>query len=184
MSLKNSTTTYGSAAQFLHWTIFLLVLIMIPLGYVMGDISDKALRGQIVNIHKLIGILILILMLVRASWALRNVKPVLPFGTPLWQKRCERGLHFLLYAGLIIMPLSGWMGSVAAGRPPHLDHIVFELPIAQSKSVSGFAFDYIHVPLAIILIVLISIHILAALYHYFIKKDDILRRMLPHRGRR
>jgi cytochrome b561 len=184
MSLKNSATTYGSVAQFLHWTIFLLVLIMIPLGYVMGDISDKALRGQVFNIHKLIGMLILTLMLLRTGWALRNVKPALPSGTPLWQKRSERGLHFLLYAGLIVMPLSGWMGSVAAGRPPHLGHIVFELPIAQSKSVSNFAFDYIHIPLAIILIVLISIHMLAALYHHFIKKDDILRRMLPHRSGR
>lgn len=184
MSLKNTSTAYGSVAQFFHWLIFLLVLIMIPLGYLMGGVSDKVLRGQLVNTHKVIGVCILVIMLLRALWAVVNVKPGLPFQTPAWQRLAERGVHFILYLFLIIMPLSGLIGSVAAGRPPHFYGINFELPIAQDKNIAEFAFEYVHEPLAIILIILISLHIAAALYHHFIKRDDILRRMLSDTTRR
>lgn len=178
MSVRNTTTSYGSVTHFFHWLIFLLVLVMIPLGFIMGDISDKVLRAQVVNVHKLIGVLILVLMLLRVLWALNNIKPALPFQTPHWQRVIERCMHVLLYIGLILMPLSGLVGAVAAGRPPHLGNVNIELPIAHNKALAKFAFENIHIPLAIILIVLISIHILAALFHHFIKRDDVLRRML------
>lgn len=183
MSLKNTSTSYGSVAHFFHWLIFLLVLIMVPVGFTMGNISDKALRGEVVNIHKLIGVLILLLMLLRLLWALMNVKPSLPFQTPTWQRMAERTMHIALYLGLIIMPLSGLIGAVAAGHPPRLGDLSIKLPIAQNKTLAEFAFDFVHKPLAWILIVLISIHILAALYHHFIKRDDVLRRMLTSRQR-
>jgi len=178
MSIRNTRSSYGSVAILFHWLIFILVAIMIPLGYFMGDIPDEAMRGQAFNFHKVLGVCILILMLMRVSWAFYSVKPGLPFQTPLWQRVSERCVHFLLYAGLIVMPLSGLIGSVAAGRPPHIYGINIELPISLNKAVASFAFKEIHEPLAIILIVLICIHILAALYHHFIKRDDILRRMM------
>lgn len=184
MAIRNTATTYGSVARLFHWVIFLLVLVMIPLGYFMDDVIDKATRAQVVNIHKLLGVLILVLMLLRALWALTNVKPVLPFQTPAWQRRIELLVHAVLYLALIAMPLSGLVGSVAAGRPPHLYGFNIELPISQSKDVAHFAFDSVHAPLAVILIVLISFHILAALYHHFIKRDDILRRMVSGGGHR
>lgn len=182
MGFRNTATDYGSISKLFHWLIFLLVLIMIPLGYFMGDVQ-KPLRGQVVNIHKVIGVCILVLMLLRLLWALKNVKPALPFQTPAWQRLAERCVHFLLYLGLIVMPLSGLVGSVAAGKPPHFYGVNIELPIEQNKSLAEFAFEKIHEPLAIILIVLIGIHILAALYHHFIKRDDILRRMVTGSGR-
>jgi len=145
----------------------------------MGDVADKPLRSQLVNIHKLIGLVILVLMLLRLIWAVNNIKPSLPAGTPTWQRWSERWMHFLLYAALIVMPVSGWVGSVAGGKSPHLGSINFSLPLAHSKSLSDFAFDDIHIPLAVIIIILVSIHALAAFYHHFVKKDDVLRRMLP-----
>ncbi|MBX3708334.1 MAG: cytochrome b [Gammaproteobacteria bacterium] len=184
MSMRNTTTSYGSVTKLFHWLIFLLVLAIIPLGYTMGSIQDKVLRSQVVNIHKLIGVSILILMLLRALWALNNIKPALPFQTPNWQRWVERCMHVVLYVGLIIMPLSGLIGSVAAGKPPQLGSIRIEFPVALNKPLAEFMFEYIHEPLALILIALISIHIFAALYHHFIKRDDILRRMMPYwRGR-
>lgn len=182
MSFRNTSTAYGSVAKFFHWAIFLLVLGMIPIGYFMGDISNPDLRGQVINLHKCTGLAILVLMILRLLWALMNAKPKLAALTAKWQIGMEHGMHFLLYLGLILMPLSGWIGSVAGGRLPHIGDISFSLPLAQNKELAKFAFAKIHEPLAIVLIVLISIHILAALYHHFIKKDDILRRMLPHRS--
>lgn len=182
MAAKNTSSSYGSVSRLLHWLIFLLVLFMIPLGYFMEDFP-KDYQGLAFNTHKLVGLCILALMLLRLFWALVNVKPSLPFQTPLWQIAAERCMHFLLYAGLIIMPLSGLIGSVAGGKPPHFYGINIQLPIEESKPLAKFAFGSIHNPLAIILIILISIHILAALYHHFIKRDDVLRRMLTG-GRR
>jgi len=183
MRLRNTATSYGSISKLFHWLIFLLVLGMIPLGYFMGDISDKAYKAQVVNLHKLIGVLILVLMLMRVCWAMSNVKPLLPFQTPTWQRIAERCMHVFLYLGLIIMPLSGLIGSVAAGWPPKLGGVSIVLPISKSKAMAEFAFEYVHEPLAIILISLISIHVLAALYHHFVKRDDVLRRMIKSNGR-
>lgn len=178
MGLKNTTNAYGSVARFLHWTIALLVVVLLIVGYTMLDIEDKEVKVQVINIHKLTGILVLALMVLRVLWAMINIKPSLPFGTPAWEKMAEKGMHYLLYLGLIVMPLSGWLGSVWGGRLPHIGEFQFSLPIVANKDLSEFAFDDVHIPLAIILIVLISLHVLAALYHHVIKKDNILRRMI------
>ena len=67
--------------------------------------------------------------------------------------------------------------------PPHVGDVDIVLPITQNKSLAEFAFEMVHNKLAIVLIVLISIHILAALYHHLIKRDDVLRRMWGARSR-
>jgi len=177
MPLSNNKTGYGSVAKFLHWLIFLLVLIMLPLGYFMQDIADKSLQGQVINVHKLIGLSILVLMILRGLWALSNVKPAL-HHLPTWQRLGERAVHWLIYIALITMPIVGWIGSSAAGYYPHLGSLRFALPVPRSKEIDDVSFS-IHNTLAIVIIVLISIHILAALYHYFVKKDNVLQRMLP-----
>jgi len=178
MAFKNSEITYGSVAKFLHALIFILVIAMLTVGFLMGGIQDKPLKGQIINLHKLIGISILILMILRAIWAFTNSKPALPAGTPSWQKFAERVVHFLIYAVLIAMPIAGWVMSVAAGYLPHLFGFNLSLPaVPKSEALSDRAFD-IHSYLAYALIALISIHALAALYHYFIKKDNVLQRMI------
>ena len=175
--LKNSLSNYGSVTKILHWLIFILIIGMLCLGFLMGGISDKALRGEVINIHKLIGLSILVLMLFRLFWALINLKPALPLGTPPWQKLAERIVQYSIYAALIAMPLSGWIMSVAAGYFPHLFGLEFGLPIPKSKAIDDMA-DNVHVYLAYVIIALISIHVLAALYHFFIKKDDVLQRMM------
>ncbi len=176
--LQNTSSNYGSVAKFFHWLIFFLVFLMLCVGFFMDDISDKALRSEIVNLHKLTGLTILILMVLRLLWTLVNPKPALPLGTPDWQKSAERTVQFLIYATLIAMPIVGWVMVVAGGHPPHIFDFMLRLPIAQSKAVRNIGGD-IHFYLAWVIILLVSIHILAALYHHFIKKDEVLRRMMP-----
>ena len=175
--LKNSSTHYGRLAKILHWLIFLLVFVMLIFGYFMDGIQDKTVKSQIFNLHKLTGITILFLMLLRMVWALTNPKPALPLGTPNWQRHLERAVHVMIYAALIAMPISGWVMSIAGGHPPHFFKFQLELPIQQDKAFSKEMFET-HSWIAIIIITLVSVHILAALYHHFIKKDDVLRRMM------
>lgn len=180
MLFRNTLYSYGSVSKFFHWLIFFLVFFMIFLGFLLGlgAVQNKQLSIELLNIHKLTGLSILILMILRAIWASMNPKPLLPPGTPSWQRYAERIVHFSLYGSLIIMPLAGWTSAVAAGAPPRLFGWNIMLPIAKNKNVSDVALE-VHETFAIIIIVLVSIHVAAAFYHYFIKKDDILQRMLP-----
>lgn len=143
----------------------------------MDDIDDKSLAYLLINTHKVTGVAILILMVLRLFWMLINIKPELP-NASIWERMLEHAVHALFYVLLIVMPLSGWMMSSAAEKPPHIFNWSFSLPVQHSKPVIMF-FKSIHNTLAIIIIVMICLHVLAALYHYFIKKDDVLQRMSP-----
>lgn len=177
MSLKNTATSYGSIAKFFHWTIFILLFFMIIYGYFL-DSFPKDYKKMASNIHKLIGLVILLLMILRAGWALMNTKPQLDMR--IWEHYAERTLHLLLYVVIILMPIAGWIGASAANKPPHIGDYAFRLPIEENKPLVKIAFN-IHGWLAIIIITFVSLHILAALYHHFIRKDGVLRRMMPNR---
>lgn len=177
MPARNTDAAYGSVAKFFHWLLFLLIITMLVYGYLLSYIP-KEYAGLAYNTHKLIGLLILTLMVLRALWAFTNPRPPLPQNTLPWQKIAERVVHYGLYAVIFIIPLSGWLGSTAAGKAPHLGDLTFNFPIKFDKATVAPAFD-IHEKLAIVLIALISVHVLAALYHHFIRKDDVLLRMLP-----
>jgi cytochrome b561 len=178
MSLRNTTMTYGSVAKFFHWLIFILLAGQVTFGYFLESIP-KDIQPITYNLHKLMGVSILLLMLLRGLWALNNPKPYLPLSTKLWEHLLERFVHFLLYALVFAMALVGWIGSIAAGRPPHLGNLLITLPlIPANKEIVEIAF-YLHGILAIALIILVGLHVAAALFHYIIKRDNVLQRMLP-----
>lgn len=174
---KNTLTSYGSIAKLLHWLIFFLVLCMICVGYFMDEIQNKAVRSVVYNAHKITGLSILALMILRVIWMLINPRPV-SLNTKPWEKTLERFVHGLLYLLLITMPVSGWIMSSAAGKPPHLFHWTFSLPVEQSKALAEL-FVSIHNALAVVIIVVVSLHAAAAMYHHVIKKDNVLNRMSP-----
>lgn len=181
MAIKNTLVGYGSVTKTFHWLIFFLLLFMVILGYSLDEIP-KDVRSVYSNIHKLTGVLILVLTLMRAAWALANPKPLLPLDTPEWQKTAERTVHLLLYLVVIAMPIVGLIGSSAAGKLPHMGGVSIGFAIKQNKALVSASFAT-HELLAIILIILVSIHVGAALYHCFIKHDDTLSRMLPGRSK-
>lgn len=176
---SNTGSSYGPISKFLHWVIAVLVILMLAGTYFISDIPDKNLRGMVFNIHKLTGLSILSLMIIRAIWALMNPKPKAMPGTKSWEVFAEYSVHFLFYLGLITMPILGWVASTAGGHPPRFGATALNLPLEKNEALSDLCFD-LHNTLAIVLIVLISLHVLAALYHHFLRKDVILTRMWPH----
>lgn len=174
--IRNTTTTYGVVAKSFHWIIALLIIAMLIYGFFLEDIP-KDYQPMAYNIHKLTGITILFLMILRGCWALINTKPSLPFGTKPWEEFAEKLVHRLLYLFVFAMPIAGWVGSTAAGHSPHIGGTDLNLPIEQNKTLADISFET-HNTIAIILIVFVSIHVLAALFHHFIKRDDVLRRMI------
>lgn len=179
MTAQNTSTAYGSVAKFFHWIIAILVLGMLIYGFFLEDFP-KDIQPITYNIHKVTGLTIFLLMALNIIWRIYNPKPVWPFNMPDWQQIMAKVVHVLLYITVLIMPMLGLIGSVAAGRPPHIGSIIITLPIEKNKALAEASMAT-HNFVAIVLIILISLHVCGALYHHYIKQDNILRRMLPGR---
>lgn len=180
MSLRNTDTEYGSIARGFHWITAVLVIFMLLLGFLMGKASAGTLRSILYTLHKSTGLTLLFLMILRYLWRLSSKIPKFPAGTPIWQATAARWSHALLYLSVTLMPLSGWIFSTAAGHPPNFWWIV-KMPApwtAVNTTVKSIAGD-IHRGLAWVVIALLCLHILGALSHLIIRRDQVVQSMLP-----
>lgn len=168
---------YSTVSLILHWLIAALVVTQVAL--VAGH---EAIEGDraLLNLHKSVGLSILILTLVRLGWRIANPALPLPEAMPRWQKLVARATHVLFYVFLIAMPLVGWAASSAAGR----DIVWFGLfewpllPIGGGREMAGSLMD-LHEAAAKALYVLIALHVVGALKHHFVDRDNVLHRMIP-----
>ncbi len=177
--LKNTTTSYGSVGKFVHWLVALMVITMLIVGFTMGSVQEP-LQSKMYGFHEEFGLTLLGVLLFRIYWRWVNPQPELPISLPTWEKFLAHLSHYLLYVAVAVMIASGWAKSTSSGYTPNF-YGLFELPmpfVPVSKAVSHFV-KQIHVTTVWILITLVSLHILAALNHHFIYKDDVLKRMLP-----
>ena len=181
MTARNTRTSYGSVAKFFHWTVSVLVITLLIIGTIMIGLDNSPTKGNMFQIHKLTGILVLSFMVLRTLWTLNNPKPELPPGTKPWEKFAERLVHYSFYFLLIAMPFSGWIMSTAAGYNPHIGSLEFPLiGIPKSKSLAHLAED-IHYWVAWTIAAILIMHVAAALKHHFVDKDNILTRMMPNK---
>ena len=182
------TKTYTRTARVLHWLTVALIPVQLPIGFYMAyrgnalNIWDK-LTGALYSGHKLLGVIILFLVLARLVYRLaRGAPPDEPTLAP-WQRLASHVNHWGMYALLIAVPVAGYVG---ISLFPALDIFgLFSLPgvVAPDKPAAKTAFA-VHALLAIALVALIATHIGAALFHYFIRKDNVLGRMIPRMLRR
>ncbi|MES2861788.1 MAG: cytochrome b [Pseudomonadota bacterium] len=173
---------YSATAIALHWSIAALVLSTIPIGW-YGATFEGDLAQSATNLHKTIGILILALTLVRIGWRLTHRPPPLSASYARSLRWMARTAHVLFYVLLVVMPLSGWWMSSAVPNRHEFGlgtlHVPF-LPVPRGFASAGPA-HAMHVNLAWVMVGLVVLHVLAALRHQFIDKDDVLSRMLPRR---
>jgi cytochrome b561 len=179
MPTRNTIARWGSISQLFHWVIVALiitqfVLISIELGLPLG------LQKLIVLArHKSVGITILALATLRLIWRFLNPTPLLPNTLKPYERMLAKVTHTLLYVLLFAMPITGWLMSSARNFPVSWFNLV-QLPdfVAPSRPLYD-ALHTTHGVLAWILVATAALHVLAALKHHFILKDDTLRRMLP-----
>lgn len=179
MSLRNTKTGYGSVAKTFHWLIFLLIAGMVTVGFIMTDMENGPDKFRLIGLHKSFGITVLALVCLRLGWKLINIAPPLPRSLPVWERFMAHMGHLALYLLMFAMPLSGWLMTSAAGFPVSVFGW-FTLPnlIAPDRELRHF-FVEAHEVLAWALIVMVSLHVLAALLHHFYYRNNVLRRMLP-----
>jgi cytochrome b561 len=145
----------------------------------MTDMENTPDKFKVYGLHKSFGISVLTLVIIRLMWKAVNTAPLLPDTLRRFEKLLAHIGHAILYALLFAMPLSGWALSSASGFPVSVFG-QFTLPdFVAPDNDAKHTYAEIHELLAYTLIVMIVLHVLAALLHHYYYKDNVLRRMLP-----
>lgn len=175
--LKNTSETYGSGARFFHWMMGVLIIGLIIVGYIMTDMVPGDDKWFLYAQHKAIGLIILALIPLRILWRLMNVQPPLPATVPWWQQKASSLNILLLYACMLLMPISGFLMSILGGHPISFFNLFTIAALPDKHPLAGSAHD-IHIAFAYVISGAIILHLLAGLYHHFVLKDTVLKRML------
>jgi len=184
MPLRNTASSYGAVAKFLHWGIVILIIAQYVLAEAADELADGPEKLGVIANHKAIGMLVLLLMLTRIGWKLAQRGLPQPLPMPRAQRIVAAAGHGILYLLLLALPLSGWLMASAAGDPPGFFGL-FEFPSLMGASHDLHeALEEVHETLFDAVVVVAVLHVLAAVYHHFRVKDDTLRRMLPFIGPR
>jgi cytochrome b561 len=171
---------YGTTAKLFHWLIVALLLTQFPIGWFMPDIHGGMKPGNAMMLHLSVGITILMLIVLRFIW--RVTHPVAPESSlPPWQRLSSEGVHWLLYALVLASTLTGWL--FASMRGWEISYFsAFPLPMLTSASPSGIhTIDGWHQAAEWALLIVIGVHVAAAMAHIFYYRDRVMQRMLPER---
>jgi cytochrome b561 len=179
--LRNDASRYGWGAIVLHWAIALIFIGQFVLGVVMARITSQRTAFELIQLHKSFGFLLLGLVVLRIGWRLGNVSPVLPPQVGPLERRMAPLVHLALYTLQLALPLSGWaLVSVSMLEIPSVPFGLFvmpNLPLGISDAAESF-WAAVHWYLAYGAMVLVALHMLAALRHHFGLRDPVLVRML------
>ncbi|KTD23517.1 cytochrome b [Legionella maceachernii] len=177
--MNRQEVNYPVGFKYLHWLIAVIVIAMLLGSYFLEDLPERYI-GFAFMLHKSFGITVLFLMLVRVGWIWRNGKPMLPESVPVWERFLSNFVQYALYFFLILMPLSGWIMSAAANKPPYFFSLIhLTLPGIEPNKELAHLMKQTHNTVAWIIMILLALHIAGAFKHYFIDKDRVLQRMLP-----
>jgi cytochrome b561 len=170
---------YGVTARIFHWLTALMVLTMIPVGLMMTQELPRSIQNPLFILHKGLGVVVLVVVLLRLGWRLLNPPPPLPAGLPRLQARAAGAVHLALYAVLIVMGVSGYVRVTAGGFPIELLNALGVPPlIAKDEALASVA-KQVHATAAFLLIALVLVHVAAASYHGIVRRDGVFSRMWP-----
>ena len=170
--------TYSLTARALHWTTATLVLFMLPLGVIIAIKWDGPLKDALYNLHRSIGAVIIPLIILRLAYRATHPPPPLPDDMPPIQHFAAHATHWGLYALLLTQPFIGWIATSAYPAPIPVFGL-FELPPiwAEDRALSDSLLR-VHALIGATIAGLVAMHIGAALYHHFVRRDGILTRMI------
>jgi cytochrome b561 len=165
----------------LHWMSALLICALLGLGWFMvhGDIAAST-KFDLYQLHKSLGFLSLALLLLRLVARLARRTPQAPPAMPRWERRAAHATHVAFYALLLVAALSGWLLASAAIIPiptRFFDLIVIPNLVGPDAALSA-GMTFLHYLVSRLLIVLLFLHVGAALKHHFFDRDDVLSRMV------
>ena len=172
MSVKSTANRYGSIAVAIHWLTALLILMLFVTGLLAAGQTDPAAKLALLRAHIPLGVGALLLTLLRIVWWLAaDRRPALPADQPAWQQWMAKAVHIALYAIVLESAASGIATIVLSGALPAIlgSAVLPDLETVLPRTVHGIGSK--------LMLGLLALHIGAALYHQFIRKDRLLARM-------
>jgi cytochrome b561 len=177
--IRNMLSGWGSVSRGFHWILGITIIGMLAYGWWMNHFPARADRFFYRSIHADIGYVVLLLMVIRLLWRSVNPTPELPPDTPRWQRIAARVSHGALYIVTITVAMLGWAHS-GARTPNYASWFgLFQVPqITSPDKAAADAYEDRHILFAYILLALIVLHIAAAAWHHFVKRDGVAARMV------
>ena len=169
--------TYGKPAIFLHWLLAVLLSAMAALGWYMLSIEDQPGSGWYFDLHKSVGITVLVLVGLRLLWRLRHTPQRLPSSVPVWQARLSQSTQRLLYLCMFALPIAGLTGALYSKDGVALFGYALPHP-APDHDLSEQLFS-IHGAVVWVLVALVALHAAGGLKHLLIDRDGVFQRMWP-----
>jgi cytochrome b561 len=179
-----SADRYTVTAIVLHWSIFVLIACGFTLAVYMVDLPLSPLKLKYFSWHKWLGITVFMLALARVAWRLTHRAPLYTAAIPQWQRSAAAVMHGALYVLILVIPVTGWLYSSAAGVPTVYLGVIALPDIVMKDKALAELMKSVHVTLNYTLLVLVIMHAAAALQHHFVVRDNVLSRMLPWAARR
>jgi len=171
---------YNLVSIVLHWLMAVLILAMFGLGWYMSDLPDSPLKHILFTLHKSTGLSIFLILLFRIYWRLTHGKPPLPGTMPSWQRQLAGAVQFMLYAMLVVQPLTGYLSTSFSGYKTNFWGIPLPSWGWKAPALNQFFTD-LHGISAATLFTLVVLHVCGALAHLVTGHVNVLPRMLPLR---
>jgi cytochrome b561 len=181
MQARSSRIRYGYVAQAFHWLTAILVVVAFVMGpggseqRVYSSAADSSRQ-----IHETLGISVFAIVLLRALWRLIDRAPEDP-PMPAWMKHAATLVHALLYGLMIAAPVTAIVGAWMEGHPITFLAIGNFGPMLPQNHDIGRSVASIHPILGDAILWVAGLHAVAALFHHFVLRDDVLVSMLPGR---
>lgn len=169
---------YTLTARVLHWITAVLVLLMIPVGIIIANEWGGPVQEFLYNLHKSIGATLIPLVIIRLIYRLKNPPPPLPADLPAIQQFAAHATHWALYALLLAQPIVGYIATSAYPAPVPFFGLFNLPPIWPPDNALSKQLYVVHLYIGIAIAVVAAMHIGAALFHHFVRKDHILVRMV------
>jgi cytochrome b561 len=171
---------YTRTAIVLHWLLAVALLGQIGFGFALDAIAPRSTpaRAPVINLHKSFGLVLFALIALRVMWRLRHPPPAWPSSMSAFEQRAARIGHRALYACMVVMPLSGYVGSNFS----KYGVVFFGMPLEPwgPENPSIYAvFNGVHVGTAFVFAALIAGHVAMALKHAWVDRDGVVARIWP-----
>jgi cytochrome b561 len=177
---RNSKTDWGWLAKVFHWAGAAIILILLVHGWWMTHMLPRPERLANYAWHSALGYDLFVILILRLLWRWLNPVPGLPVGLQRWEHVAARLSHAGLYVLMFVVSLTGWMVATTFRVPMTKDLLGIDVPplvTTVDRSVRQWI-EESHMVLAYVLAAVVLIHVVAALRHHVIKRNDVLRRML------
>jgi cytochrome b561 len=170
-------TRYTSAAIVSHWLMAVLMIVVGVLG-LLHDTWPRSTQAYWINVHAMIGLALWLLVIARILRRLAHPAPALPPDAGEFSRRLALPVHVLMYMLLFVIPIVGIVTFIWHGRVFNFGLFTLNFGVKSNHAVFHPTEDW-HGYLAYALFTLAGLHALAALWHHFIRRDSVLRRMWP-----